>query len=136
MIKLKQLSVSMMTLFFFVSVSAYSKPLICPFTDHFNLRVSDGHKILNSSTSGNLTYTQQSDKEFTLQCGDEGMTASGKLFLDIGDANNKCSLEIEDGPTYWNPIISSVDCTDPTKFRYVYAEHSTGSYYYTLVFQG
>lgn len=133
---LRQLSINVLVLFSFISVPSQAKPLICPFTDHFNLRVSDGHKILNESVSGNITYTKQSDKEFTLQCGDEGMTASGKLFIDIGNANNNCSLEIEDGPTYWNPIIASVNCTDPTKFRYVNTEHGTGSYYYTLVFQG
>lgn len=118
------------------SLTAHAKALICPFTDNFTLRVPEGNKIINYRVEGNLTYTQTSDVEFKLQCGDGGNFQDGTLFVDVGNNDVQCNLKIKDGPMYTNPEIDVLDCTDPTKLRYVNTEHTFGTYQYTLVFKG
>lgn len=134
MSKLKLFSTSLIAIIACLSISANAKPMVCPFTDHFTVRVPDGYKIQNHSIDGSLAYTQQNDIEFMLQCGDGGNTESGKVNINVGNAINQCTLEIEDGPTYWNPVINVLTCTRPSEFRYVNTEHRFGSYEYTIVF--
>lgn len=83
---------------------------LCGFIDYFAIAEPAGASILGQPyTLGNLSYEQQSDTYFNLQCGD-GHVFSGSLFIDVGfDNNNKCSLTITDGP-FASPLVVDSQC--------------------------
>jgi len=111
-----------------------AKSLSCPFTDYFAVSVPSIATIINTpATKGNIHYTQESNTFFTLSCGDDRVSDTGDLSIDIGfDDNNKCSLVLHDGPYVMNPSVTYVSCKGTIKYDGI--DHIFGSYNYTLKF--
>ena len=109
--------------------AASAAPLICPFTDYFNVI---GANVRDLLTDGNLNGKITDNNNFTTSCKSNSSTGSGHAYVAITNGTEICYLTILDGPFENNPSIMSANCS--AGLRYTGMDHSKGTYTYTLKF--
>ena len=115
-----------------ISTTANAKPLMCPFTDYFNISAPSGNSILDLFTEGNISATIRDYLHFTTSCKDNNNSDSGYAYLTFGDSVQGCGLVILDGPYQNNPEVVFQTCLG--NLKYTGMDHDWGTYTYKLKF--